>query len=78
MAKGRPLDQPFLIQHKAFDNKLIQGFRSPNAKLRGLLAVHTITHCNDGIEMVEIKLSLNIPLAFLLNYSNFSNSSIFL
>jgi len=36
--------EAFIIQNKAFDDKLFQGSGSPDAKLRGLIGVDTITY----------------------------------
>lgn len=67
-----------LINHITSKGILTKDEGAPLTELRGADAVDTITHADDSIEVVEQWFTLNVPVAFKLNYSNFSNSSILL
>jgi hypothetical protein len=45
--------EPFVIQHKAFGDKFLQGFGGPNAKPRRLGGIDAVADGNDGVEVVE-------------------------
>jgi hypothetical protein len=44
--------EPGVVQHEAFDDEFPQRFCGPDAKLRGLIAVHPVAHGDDGVQVV--------------------------
>ena len=68
------LFQSLIVKHKALDDKLLQHTCSPDAELRGLIAVHTIAHSNDSIEVINQRIVV-FPIG--RSYWKFSNNCLF-
>lgn len=73
---SKPLVQlwSLVIQHKALDDEFPQRLRGPNAKLRGLGAVHAVANRDNRVEVVMLDLAPNLPTTLLLNRPNFLES----
>lgn len=66
-ANAFALFEPFIIQYKAFDNKLPKGFGGPNPKLSGLMAIYSVANGNNGIEILKLHiLLLSEPKDFVI------------
>lgn len=46
--------KPFIVQYKALDNELPEGFGGPDAELGGLIAVYPVAYGYDGIEIEKV------------------------
>jgi len=63
-----PLPQPALVQRVAAQQVFPQGARRPDAELRAALGVDAVADRNDGVEVVEPELTLDLPSALGSNY----------
>ena len=64
----------FLVEHIATNGILSQYARSPLTELSGTDRVDTIAYADNGIEIVELKRTIDIPVALASNYRNFLGS----
>src|SRR3989344_3912944 len=66
--------EPFVVEDKTPDHKLAERGGRPLAKPGRLAGINSVTYRYNGIEVVEIGLTLDLTTTFGLNYSKFSNS----
>jgi len=59
--------QPFIVQHEAFDDILIQALRGPAAKLQAPVAAHPVAYSQNHVQVVEVHQPLDLATAFGLN-----------
>lgn len=66
--------QALVVEHEAFDNELPQRLGGPDAKLRGLIAVHSVADSDNGVEVVVLHFTRNRPGTLRANYFHFGSS----
>lgn len=65
---GITLLQSFIVKYKAFADKLVENSRCPLAKTRGSLTINAVTDADNGIKGIKSLITLDLTIAFLLNY----------
>ena len=73
-----PLLKALVVQDEALDEILAQNLCSPDAKLRRLAAVDTVSDGDDSVQIVEVHLAGDRPRPLDLNYPIFPDSCRFL
>ena len=71
---GLSLFQPFVIKHKALTDILVENLSRPLPETSGFLTVYPVADTDDGIEIIECLLTIDLTRTFLLNYLHFGNS----
>jgi hypothetical protein len=69
-----PLLKALVVQDEALDEILAQNLCSPDAKLRRLAAVDTVSDGDDSVQIVEVHLAGDRPRPLDLNYPIFPDS----
>ena len=63
--------QPPVVQHEALDDVFAQPLRGPDAELSGHAGFDPVTDGDDGVEAVEVDLSLYISRPLAANRQEF-------
>lgn len=59
--------EPLIVHGEALDNILLQPLGGPLLKTGGYMALDTVAHRYDGIQIVMLTGTLNLPATFGLN-----------
>ena len=59
--------EPFVVEHKAFDNIFAQTLGCPDTKPGGNNRFNAVSYGNNGIKVIEVNGSIDLPGTFLAN-----------
>ena len=59
--------QALVVEHESFDDVFAQALGGPNTKLGGNARLDAVAHRDDGVEVVVLEGSADLPGAFLAN-----------
>ena len=59
--------EPFIVEHKAFNDIFVQTLGCPDAKPCSNNRFDTVTYRNNGIKVIEVDGSIDLPGTFLAN-----------
>lgn len=73
---GFALLEPLVVQHEPLDYKLFKRFCGPDTELGRLVGIYTVSHGDDGVEILEFHLPADLAPTLGLNYFQNGNSCI--